>query len=154
MFSETLTRPSVLTFVPALEWQEAARCSIIIVNYNGRRYLDDCLDSLIHDLNQNDEIILVDNASSDGSVEHVAHKFPQVRVIRNDTNLGFSQGCNIGAQAATGHYLAFLNPDTVVVEGWLDALINALQDTPQAGLATSKILLLNNREVINTCGIG
>ncbi len=140
------------TGLTALKWRETARCSVIIVNYNGRHYLPNCLNSLLTDFDQNDEIILVDNASTDGSAAYVAQNFPTVRLVQSESNSGFSRGCNLGAQAATGRYLAFLNPDTVVVPGWLDALIDALDTNPGFGLATSKILLLKDRAVINTCG--
>jgi GT2 family glycosyltransferase len=75
-----------------------------------------------------------------------------VRLIRQQQNLGFAQGCNVGAEAATGHYLTFINPDTVVTPGWLDHLIDALTTDPQAGLSTPKILLFKEPDTINTCG--
>src|SRR5512137_703037 len=115
MVTTNLTLNSPLVLTPPLVWQEVARSSIIIVNYNGGSYLDQCLNSLQFNFNQNDEIIVVDNASTDGSANDLEYKFPRVRVIRSQLNLGFSGGCNVGARAATGHYLAFLNPDTVVV---------------------------------------
>jgi GT2 family glycosyltransferase len=128
------------------------RASIIIVNYNGWPYLTRCLNALLVNFNRDDEIILVDNGSTDGSLEEVSQNFPTVQLLRSGCNLGFSQGCNLGAQRATGQYLIFLNPDTVVVPGWLEALISALEQQPGVGLATPKILLLNDPEVINTCG--
>lgn len=135
-----------------MAWRETARCSVVIVNYNGWRYLPPCLNSLLSNFNPNDEIIVFDNASTDGSADYVAQHFPTVQLIRSESNLGFSRGCNLGAQAATGRYLAFLNPDTVVVPGWLDALLEALVADPQVGLVTPKILLLKDKEIINTCG--
>ncbi|MBM4431359.1 MAG: glycosyltransferase family 2 protein [Chloroflexi bacterium] len=126
--------------------------SIVIVNYNGWHHLQRCLPSLLQEEQQDCEIVLVDNASSDGSPAHVARAFPRVRLIRNVDNLGFAQGGNLGAAHAQGQYLAFLNPDTVVEAGWLQALIAALEADAQAGLATSKILLLSDPARINTCG--
>jgi hypothetical protein len=99
------------------------------------------------------EIILFDNASTDGSVEMVEYAFPAVRVIRSAINLGFSAANNAAAPAARGEYLAFLNPDTVVKPGWLEHLIAALERFPRAGLATPKILLFDEPEWINTCGM-
>lgn len=128
------------------------QASVIIVNYNGQQYLQQCLTSLLRDERTDYEIILVDNASTDGSAAFVEQAFPQVRVIRNEANLGFGQGSNVGARQARGRYLAFLNPDTVAEPGWLQALIAALEADPQAGLATSKILLLADPQRINTCG--
>lgn len=126
--------------------------SVIIVNHNARQYLGACLHSLLNDDIPPHEIILVDNASTDDSVPYVREFFPSVRVIRNPANVGFGQACNIAAQYAEGKYLVFLNPDTVVRPGWLEALIAALEANPQAGLATPKILLLADAEHINTCG--
>jgi GT2 family glycosyltransferase len=131
---------------------KAPRASVIIVNHNGRDYVKNCLHSLLNHDQGGYEIILADNASTDGSAGYVERHFPQVRVIRSDTNGGFGQGNNLGAQWAKGEYLAFLNPDTVVEPGWLEALIVALETDPQAGLATSKILLLADPKRINTCG--
>lgn len=152
MLPELSIESGQIIAAPALVWKTKARVSVIIVNYNGQAYLDKCLHSLLLGFNKDDEIILVDNASTDGSAEHVAQTFPTVRIIYSDINQGFAGGCNLGGRRATGQYLAFLNPDTVVVPGWLDALIAALEADPRMGLATSKILLLDDRDRINTCG--
>ncbi len=152
MSLEMLVKSSQIAAAPAMAWRTRARVSVIIVNYNGQAHLAKCLNSLLVGFSANDEIILVDNASTDGSAEYVEQTFPTIRVIRNKSNQGFSGGCNVGAEWAIGQYLAFLNPDTVVVPGWLDALIAALEADPRMGLATSKILLLDDRDRINTCG--
>lgn len=143
--------PEVIV-TPTRAQETVPRASVIIVNYNGREYLGRCLSSLLGEDRQDYEVILVDNASTDGSAEYVEQALPEVRVIRNRANRGFGQGNNLGAQWAKGEYLAFLNPDTVVESGWLEALIAALEADPQAGLATSKILLLADPGRINTCG--
>jgi GT2 family glycosyltransferase len=76
-----------------------------------------------------------------------------VRLIRNRANDGFGQGNNLGAREATGEYLVFVNQDATVEPGWLDALVGALQDEPRAGLATSKILQMNDPNEISACGL-
>jgi len=126
--------------------------SVIIVNYNGREHLPECLASLLRDPVDQCEIILVDNASADGSADYVEQAFPQVQVIRSKENLGFGRGNNLAARQARGSYLAFLNADTVVETGWLEALIKALTSDARIGLATSKILLLGDAQRINACG--
>lgn len=126
--------------------------SVIIVNYNGRDHLEKCLKSLQSENCPSHEIVLLDNASTDGSATFVQQFFPEVRVIQNSINSGFGHGNNVAAKYARGEYLAFLNPDTEVEPGWLDALIAALNADPKAGLATSKIVLLADRDRINTCG--
>lgn len=129
------------------------RATIVIVNYNGGQHLMHCLTSVCHDPHYPDyEVIVVDNASSDGSGARAAQRFAGVRVIHSGENLGFGGGNNVGAQQARGNYLAFLNPDTIVEPGWLEALIDALEADPAAGLATSKLLLLRDPERINTAG--
>jgi len=143
--------PEVIV-TPTRAQETVPRASVIIVNYNGREHLGGCLSSLLGEDRQDCQVILVDNASTDGSAEYVEQVFPQVLVIRNEANRGFGQGNNLGAQWAKGKYLAFLNPDTVVEPGWLEALIATLEADPQAGLATSKILLLADPGRINTCG--
>lgn len=126
--------------------------TIIVVNHNGGARLLACLESLTSDLRPGDELILVDNASTDGSADAAELAQQTVRVLRSPSNLGFGGGNNLGAQEATGEYLAFINPDTVAAPGWLASLVVALEANPRAGLATSKVLLLQDPSRINTCG--
>ena len=88
--------------------------SILIVNFNGRHFLDECLMSIQEHAGVPHEIILVDNASSDGSAEYVRQVHPEVRLIVSQANLGFTGGNNLGARAAKGRYLLLLNNDTVI----------------------------------------
>jgi len=126
--------------------------SIILVTYNSRDYIQACLDSLSRTLPNNCEILLLDNASSDGSADLVVAGYPEVRVIRSETNLGFAGGNNRAAAAAGGDFLVFINPDTRVETSWLEALLTPLQADAQTGMTTSKILLMKEVEQINTCG--
>lgn len=128
------------------------RASVIIVNYNNREDLQRCLPSLLPSLGSQDEVIVVDNASKDGTATWLGQTYPQVRLVISRENLGFGGGNNLGATHASGKYLVCLNPDTTVERSWLEALILVLENNPAAGLATSKILLLNDPQVINTCG--
>lgn len=128
------------------------RASIIIVNYNQRSHLEICLRSLSEDLSTEDEIIFVDNASSDGSIAYVELNYPNIKIVRCQSNLGFAEGSNVGAQHACGKFLVFLNPDTRVTPNWLDALITELVKSSLVGMVTSKILLMNDPQRINTAG--
>lgn len=128
----------------------ATTASVIIVNYNGGPDLARCLRSLQRD-GARHEVILVDNASTDGSADEIAASFPEVRLLRSPVNGGFGRGNNLGAAAAAGEVLLFLNPDTVVEPGWARPLLTALED-PSVGLATSKILLLRAPGQVNTFG--
>jgi GT2 family glycosyltransferase len=123
---------------------------VIIVNHNGRAYLDGCLRSLLASQEDGREIIVVDNASADGSADYLEGAYPEVRLLRADQNLGFGAGNNLAARQARGEILAFLNPDTVVESGWLEALAAALESS--AGLVTAQIRLLDDPDQINTCG--
>ena len=91
-----------------------SRVSVIIPHWNGIEVLSDCLESLQKSTYTNLEIIVVDNASTDGSPDWVSLHYPNIKLIENNTNLGYAGGCNKGAKASTGDYLVFLNNDTIV----------------------------------------
>jgi hypothetical protein len=110
--------------------------SIIFVNYNDRRHLEECLTSLQKNaLSFSHEIIVVDNASTDGSYEPVGHKFREVRWISLSENAGFSKANNRGARESRGDFLLFLNTDTVVPPGALTGLLENLRSDESAGAA-------------------
>jgi GT2 family glycosyltransferase len=125
--------------------------SIILVNYNKRDDIVRCLRSVLKTSEPAFEVVVVDNASTDGSADVVEEEFPGVITIRSDTNLGFGAGCNLGVSHASASCLVFLNPDTLVESGWLGPLIESV-DSQAVGLATSKILMLDELDRINTCG--
>jgi len=126
--------------------------SVLIVNHNGGADLAACLDSLRNADYDAYEVIVVDNASTDGSTDHLGESYPDVRLIGSAENLGFGGGNNLAATHARGEYLAFLNPDTVVDPGWLRALIETLERDTWTGLATSMVLLKESPERVNACG--
>jgi len=128
------------------------RGSVVVVTYNHRGIISSCLDALSTTIGPNDEVIVVDNASSDATAEYVADHYPLARVIRSAANAGFGAGCNRGARAAQGRCLIFLNPDTQPQAGWLDALLAGLQAVPNAGLATGKLLLARAPNRIDAFG--
>jgi GT2 family glycosyltransferase len=97
------------------------------------------------------EVIAVDNASTDGSGGLIAADYPGVRLIRNQNNLGFSGGCNIGLQAAKGEVLVLLNQDTRVCEGWLEALVHVCQG-PKVGVAGGKALYPDGKTIQHAGG--
>jgi GT2 family glycosyltransferase len=124
--------------------------SVIIVSYNGKDQVRACLASVLATLPANCEVIVVDNASVDGSPDMVAGSFPSVRLIRSETNTGFGCANNLGVTHAKGEFVVFVNPDTVAKAGWLDPLLTMLQQDANAGLVTGKLLRPDSR--INTCG--
>jgi len=133
-----------------IDWQP----SIIIVIYNGLAYLPGCLASVLRECQAypGSEVVVVDNASSDGSPDWIAEHYPQVRLLRNTHNLGFAASCNQGAAAASGNALVFLNQDTRVLPGWLKGLLDGLFQHDGAGLVTSKLLFMTQPDKINLCG--
>ena len=115
--------------------------SIIIVNYNVKEFLQNLLHSIEKaSLNISHEIIIVDNASDDGSVELIREKFPSVKLIANTENLGFGKANNQALAIAEGKYLLLINPDTIVSEDTFDKMISFFENNSGAGLAGCKIL--------------
>ncbi|HEY6906731.1 MAG TPA: glycosyltransferase family 2 protein, partial [Ignavibacteriaceae bacterium] len=115
--------------------------SIIIVNYNVKEFLQ----NLIHSIRKagtslNYEIIIVDNSSSDGSVDFISEKFPDVTLISNKENLGFGKANNQALKIAKGHYILIINPDSIVSEDTLTKMISFFENNPSVGLAGCKIL--------------
>jgi N-acetylglucosaminyl-diphospho-decaprenol L-rhamnosyltransferase len=110
------------------------KLSIVIVNYETRADLVRCLDSLKkYAPTVTHEVFVVDNASTDGSADMVAHEYPHVSLIRNSSNEGFSRANNLAIQKAQGEYIFLLNPDAQVTEGALDRLISLADKIPNLG---------------------
>jgi len=110
---------------------------IIILNYNGREWLPACLESLRGTTYRDYKVLLVDNDSNDGSIDLVRAGFPEVEVMINESNLGFSEGNNRGmsrALADGAEYIVLLNPDTIVESEWLGRLIDAGNSDPTIGI--------------------
>jgi GT2 family glycosyltransferase len=115
--------------------------SIIIVNYNVKEFLQNLIHSIEKaSVNLSKEIIIVDNASDDGSVDFIKEKFPQVKLLANQKNLGFGKANNIGSKQASGKYILFINPDAIVAEDTFEKMIQFFEENPEAGLAGCKIL--------------
>ena len=129
----------------------APRASIIVLTYNSRQWLGPLMASLSSTVG-NYEVIVADNASSDGSAEFVEERYPQARVVRNGGNLGYAAGNNRAAEHARGDFLVFLNPDTRVEPEWLDRLLAPFED-PGVGAAAAKVLLMQEPGTVNSCGM-
>ena len=126
--------------------------SIIVVNWNGKHYLRACLSSLYKQNYKNIEVLLVDNASIDGSVKYVKKYFPKTKIIINKKNLGFAEPNNIGYDNSKGKYILFLNNDTRVTDNFLTELIKVLQSDKKIGGVQSKILLMDNPKKLDSVG--
>lgn len=128
--------------------------SIIVVNYNGKHFLGECFASLENLDYPRDkfEVILVDNASTDGSVQYVRENFYWVNILQLDKNYGFCKPNNDGVKIANGEYIVFLNNDTTVTNGWLFELVKGALSEEQIASCASKMLYYDRRNVINTAG--
>lgn len=130
------------------------KVSIIIVNYNGRNFLDACLTSII-DINyprNKYEVIFVDNASTDKSVEYVHTKFPWVKILQLTKNYGYTGGNNRGAKIASGDLLVFLNNDTLVDKNWLYELVKTIYIDSKIGVCGSKIISMRDQNIVQYNG--
>jgi GT2 family glycosyltransferase len=128
--------------------------SIVVVTWNGRQYLDACLSAVAAQSGVSTETILVDNASSDGTVAYVRERFPAVRVVALPENRGFAGGNNAGVREARGRFIALLNNDAVPEPGWLEALLGGLDEDAGFALVTSRIVYMHDPALIDSAGDG
>jgi GT2 family glycosyltransferase len=127
------------------------KLSIIILCWNDLKVISDCIASIHAKTHSVEfEIIVSDNGSTDGSIEHIRKNFPDVRIIENGTNLRFAKGNNVGIDASRGEYVLILNPDTLMHEGTLDKMIAYADKHPEAGAFGCRIL---NADGTNQGGI-
>lgn len=129
--------------------------TVVVVNFNGRHYLGECLASLEAQTlpRRSWEAILVDNGSTDGSADYVRSAFPWMRLLQASRNLGFARANNAAFRQARGRFLALLNNDTAADAGWLEGLLEALEAEPGAGGAASKIVFRDRPDLINSAGL-
>jgi len=129
--------------------------SVIIANWNGRQLLPECLDALKRQTYRDFEVIVVDNGSTDGSVDFLRENYSGfATVLPQEKNLGFGLANNVGIKQAKGKYIALLNNDAVADEHWLEELVKAADavDARTVGMFASKILNYTNRDVIDNIG--
>jgi GT2 family glycosyltransferase len=131
--------------------------SIVILNYNGKQFLDRCLTSVFNQSFSNFEVVFVDNASIDGSVAYVKTRFghdARLKIVENKGNSGPIEGNNIGIRLANRRtpYIVLLNNDTELTENWLSCMINAMERDPKIGAACSKQLLMDDRNRLQGVG--
>jgi GT2 family glycosyltransferase len=128
------------------------RCSVVIPNVDGRSFLAACLTALRGQSLRDFEVIVVDNGSTDGSVEFLRESFAEATVIELGDNYGFARAMNVGIKAASGEYVVFLNNDTEATPDWLAELIACMERHPRAAAAGSKTLLMRDRRLVDGAG--
>jgi GT2 family glycosyltransferase len=129
------------------------RLSVVVLNWNGKTLLAECLSSLSNQSLADIEVLLVDNGSSDGSVDYVKAEFPEVRVIALEKNVGFSAGNNRGIEASSSEFVALFNNDAVADRHWAERLLAPLADG-RVGIAASRVLLFSDRDRLDSAGDG
>ena len=127
--------------------------SVVIPNYNGKKYLETCMKSLMKQSLKPEEIIIVDNASKDGSIEYIKEEFKEkVTLICLDENYGFSKAVNEGIKKSTSEFVALLNNDTELDEKWLEELYKCIQKDEKIFSCCSKMLRFVERDIIDDAG--
>ncbi|MEK7788723.1 MAG: glycosyltransferase family 2 protein, partial [Planctomycetota bacterium] len=128
--------------------------SVIILNYNGKDYIEECLDSVLDQTYEPLEIIVVDNASNDSSLEILKEKYSsKIKLIESNANLGFAGGNNLALEDAKGEFIALLNNDAVADRRWIEEFMSAVSRCDGTfGMWASKILFYDDREIIDTAG--
>jgi GT2 family glycosyltransferase len=124
--------------------------SIIILNYNSKEYLANCLDSVKKLEYPNYEVIVVDNASTDGSVSYVQNNLHSIRLIKNLKNLGYAKANNEAAKEANGEFLLFLNADTWIKPNLLNELVSTITINPNAGVCCCTQLSYDGTQRLNS----
>lgn len=130
----------------------AATVSAIIVNYNGRQFVQDCLTSLLSQSRAVNEVIVVDNASTDGSMQQLEADFPSIKAIALEHNVGFPAACNRGIQEATSDLIAILNNDVILEQQWLQSLLSEV--APPWSFWASRIVFAAEPQRIDSAGDG
>ncbi len=128
--------------------------SVVIVSWNGRHHLTRCLDAVAAQRGIAFETILVDNGSSDGTAAFVGESYPWVRLVRLETNAGFTGGNNAGVREARGEYVALLNNDTEVAPDWLARLRAGVDLTEGFALVSSRVVYMDTPDVLDSAGDG
>jgi len=126
--------------------------SVIIPNFNGQRFLKTCLDSLRKQSFQDFEVIVVDNGSTDGSINYIARNYAEGRIIPLTRNFGFSRAVNEGIKASRGKYIALLNNDTEADLEWLKELYYALERNPDIAFCASRMISYYHRDTLDGAG--
>jgi GT2 family glycosyltransferase len=127
------------------------RTAVIILNWNGHKMTTECIRSVLAMNVQDCDVIVVDNGSTDGSVEMLMREFPQITLLPQKTNLGFAAGCNVGMRYALGHgaeYVLLLKNDTVVAPNLMHEMLAAIQNDSRIGLVCPKIYFAEQPDLL------
>lgn len=135
--------------------KENPKVSTIVLNWNGKEDTVECIESLKKITYPNNEVIVVDNASTDGSVQYIREKYPEITLIENENNLGYSEGNNVGIRYAmknSSEYILILNNDTIVDSNFLEALVDVAEYNEKSGILGPKTYYANPSNMIYYAG--
>lgn len=130
----------------------APEITVIVVNYNGGDFLRGCMASLAAQTSTSFETILVDNASTDGSIDRIAEKPERLTILREEKNHGFAAGNNLAARQAKGRWIALLNPDAEAAPDWLENLMRAVRERPSHQVVASLQISMANDAILDGAG--
>jgi GT2 family glycosyltransferase len=132
---------------------ELVRCSIVVVTYNGWEHTQECLRAVERELLTDVEIVVVDNASTDGTPDHIRAQFPTARLIQSERNLGFAAGANLGVQRSTGDIVLLLNSDVVIDPGFVDEMLAPFERSDLIGAVASTLVFQRRPDIVASEGI-
>jgi GT2 family glycosyltransferase len=136
-----------------LTTKKTPKVTILVLNYNGKHLLNECITSLRKTTYPNIEVIIIDNGSTDGSTKYLATLFPWVKIIPLDKNYGFCLAYNIASQLVKSEFLLFLNNDvTIGNSDWLDYMVNVILNSPAVGAVGAKQLIATQKEIVENVG--
>lgn len=130
-----------------------SKLTVIVVNWNGRQLLPECLASLNNQSIGDVDVMLVDNGSTDGSADYVRSQFPKVRILALERNSGFAAGNNRAIEASSSEFVALLNNDAVADRNWAECLLDPTKDA-RVGIVASKVVLYGDRQRLDSAGDG
>lgn len=125
---------------------------VILVTHNSQRDIAECVDALLAQRGVNLNITVVDNASSDQTLEILRARFPEIRILTHSRNLGYSRACNTGLRFLSNDYVAFVNPDNIGDSNWIVNAVGTLEENPTAGGCQARLLLYSERSRLNSRG--
>lgn len=128
------------------------KVTIVIPNYNGKHFMEPCLSSLSEQTYKDFHILVIDNASSDGSIEYMEENYPDIELIKLQKNYGFSKAVNIGIQHSRTPYVILLNNDTTVDTRYVEEMVKAIEKSPKIFSVSSKMIQMYHPELIDSAG--
>lgn len=133
-------------------WMLEPPVTIIVLTWNSRRHIDNCLTTMLRQSYSNYQILVVDSHSDDGTSEHIRTNYPEVEVIELPQNMGYRRGNDYGMQRAKGKHIVVCNDDVEVEKLWLAEMVKAIEEDDNIGIVTPMILLAEHREMVNSAG--